>query len=100
MVKFQGPTAAAVGVMLSAQALGSTRNQCLAHTPPPHHQPSDSLYPPPLGDAVSADSLVPRGPEPVMDRAAANGPPDAQMEPCGVGHIPSPSLQRFTKVHS
>lgn len=97
MVRFQGPTAAAVGVMLSAQALGSISNRCL---PPRPQNSSDSLHPPPLRDAVSADSLVPRGPEPVMDRAVANGPPNAQLEPCGVGHIPSSSLQQFTKVRS
>lgn len=62
---------------LLRQALESSRNQCLAHNPPP------------LRDGISADSLVPRGPEPVMDPVfAANGPPNAQMELCGVGHIP------------
>lgn len=62
---------------LLRQALESSRNQCLAHNPPP------------LRDGISADSLVPRGPEPVMDPVfAGNGPPNAQMELCGVGHIP------------
>lgn len=59
------------------QTLESSRNQCLAHNPPP------------LRDGISADSLVPRGPEPVMDLVfAANGPANVQMELCGVGHIP------------
>lgn len=56
MVRFQGLTAAALGVMLSAHAQGSTGDQRLACTPHP----------------LSADSLVPRGPEPVMDRVVAN----------------------------
>lgn len=54
MVKFQGLTAAA-GAMLSPQAQGSTRDQQLALT---------------LLQAMGADSLVPRGPEPVMGRVA------------------------------
>lgn len=59
------------------QALESSRNQCLAHNPPP------------LRDGISADSLVPRGPEPVMDLVfAANGPANVPVELCGVGHIP------------
>lgn len=60
MVRFQGLTAAALGVMLSAHAQGSTGDQRLACTPP--HTPHPH----------SADSLVPRGPEPVMDQVVAN----------------------------
>lgn len=81
VVRFQGLTAAALGVMLSAQAQGSRGDQCLAFTPST------------LLDKMSADSLVPRGPEPVMDRVVANELPNAQMEACGVGHIPLPPLQ-------
>lgn len=78
MVRFQGLTAGALGVMLSAQAHGSTGDQHLAFNPPT------------LLEAMGADSLVPRGPEPVMDRVVANELPNAQMGACGVGHIPLP----------
>ncbi len=89
VVRFQGPTAAALGVMLSAQARGSTEEQRVAS-------------PPTLLEAMSADSLVPRSPEPVMDRAVANELPNAQMGACGVHHIPLPPLQstqRCTYTH-
>lgn len=52
-----------------------------------------SLHAPTLLDKMSADSLVPRGPEPVMDRVVANELPNAQMGACGGGHIPLPPLQ-------
>lgn len=86
MVRFQGLTASALGVMLSARAQGSTGDQCLAYTPPPLPPPHPTLL-----DTVSADSLVPRGPEPVMDRVVANELPNSRMEACGVVHIPPAS---------
>lgn len=64
VVKFQGLTAAAaLGVMLSAEAHGITVKQ-----PPPN-----------LLEAIGADILVPQDPEPVMDRKEANDLPNAQM---------------------
>lgn len=51
---------------------------------------------------MSADSLVPQGPEPVMDRAVANELPNAQMGACGVRHIPLPLLKsslRYIYTH-
>lgn len=81
MVRFQSLTAAAaaaavaaaLGTMLSAPALGSKGDSDLAFT---------------LLEAMGADSLVPRGPEPVMDRAVANELPNTQMRACGGRHIP------------
>lgn len=82
MVRFQGLTAAALGVMLSAQAQGSTGDQHLA--PPP--------------TLLEADSLVPRGPEPVMDRVVANEFPNANRGMWPTPHPPASSAE-LTKVY-
>lgn len=92
MVRFQGLTVAALGVMLSAQAQGSSGEHRGPMSPPP-----------PLLDSVSADSLVPRGPEPVMDRVVANELPNSRMEACGVVHIPpasSATVHRGVLIHA
>lgn len=75
MVRFHGLTAAA-----TCDAICSSSGE--------HRGPTCSLHPPPLIEAMGADSLVPRGPEPVMDRVVTNELPITLMGPCGVGHIP------------
>lgn len=76
MVRLQGLTAAALGAMLSVHGSGDQHLE-----------------------GRGADSLVPQGPEPVMDGVGVNERSNAQMGARSVGPHPPASSTELTEAH-